>query len=72
MIREPSTAPYPYDPQTKTITLPVAVRDEVVQLVVAGNNVAAIQRVLQLIGAGPKISKDDVDTLERIRTPRHG
>ena len=72
MTREKSTPPYPYDPRTDTITLPVDVQNEVVQLVAAGNNVAAIQRVLQLTGAGLNISKDYVDTLERTRTPRRG
>ncbi len=72
MTREQSTPPYPYDPKTDTITLPVDVQNEVVKLVAAGNKVAAIQRVLQLTGAGLKISKDYVDTLERTRTPRRG
>ncbi len=70
MSRKPSTPPYPYDPKTDTITLPVDVQNEVVKLVATGNKVAAIQRVLQLTGAGLKISKDYVDTLERTRTPR--
>ena len=72
MSRKPSTPPYPYDPKTDTITLPVDVQNEVVKLVAAGNKVAAIQRVLQLTGAGLKILKDYVDTLERTRTPRRG
>ncbi len=70
MTREQSTPPYPYDPKTDTITLPVDVQQEVIQLVAAGNKVAAIQRVLQLTGAGLKVSKDYVDTLERTRTSR--
>ncbi len=70
MTSEQSTPPYPYDPKTNTITLPVDVREEVVKLAAAGNKVAAIQRVLQLTGAGLKISKDYVDTLGRTRTPR--
>jgi hypothetical protein len=63
---EPSPPPYPYDERTDTISLPVEVEEELRRLVATGGKVKAVKRVRSLTGAGLKVSKDYVDTLEEL------
>jgi len=49
---------YPYDKRADTITLPPEIENEIRQLVRSGNRIEAMKRVLELTGAGLKVSKD--------------
>ncbi len=64
MTREEPTPLYPYDERTNRISLPAEIEKELRQLVATGNKIEAMRRVLQLTGAGLKVSKDYVDQLE--------
>ena len=64
MTREESSQPYPYNERTNTVKLPPDIEKELRQLVAAGNKIEAMKHVLQLTGAGLKVSKDYVDQLE--------
>ena len=54
---------YPYNQKTNEIHLPDEIVADLKFLLLAGNKVAAIQRVAELTGAGLRISKDYVDAL---------
>jgi ribosomal protein L7/L12 len=58
-----STPPYPYNKRTDTITLPPEIEKELRQLVLSGNKIEAMRRVLKLTGAGLRVSKDYLDSL---------
>ena len=60
-----SKPPYPYDPVTGTILLPDPIKEELRRLIARGDKIGAMKRVLELTGAGLKISKDYVDGLAR-------
>jgi ribosomal protein L7/L12 len=63
-MREKKAAPrFPYNKKTETITLPKDIEDEIHQMVLAGNKVAAVKKVFDLTGAGLRISKEYVDSL---------
>jgi ribosomal protein L7/L12 len=55
---------YPYDKKTNTIHLPEEVVIDLKFLIVAGNKVEAVKRVAELTGAGLRVSKDFVDSLQ--------
>jgi hypothetical protein len=61
--REPMEPLYPYDQKTNTIALPDDLEEEVRQLVLSGRKPAAMKRVIELTGAGLRVSKDYVDSL---------
>ncbi|MCI5219722.1 MAG: hypothetical protein D3914_11185 [Candidatus Electrothrix sp. LOE2] len=54
---------YPCDKKIGKITLPEEVEYEIRQLAEEGKVPLAVQKVLELTGAGLRISKDYVDTL---------
>ena len=54
---------YPYNQKTNEIHLPDEIVADLKFFLLAGNKVAAIQRVAELTGAGLRISKDYVDAL---------
>jgi ribosomal protein L7/L12 len=58
-----STPPYPYNKRTDTIALPPEIEKELRQLVLSGNKIEAMRRVLKLTGAGLRVSKDYLDSL---------
>lgn len=58
---------YPYDQKTDKIILPPDVEKEIRELVRRGNKIEAIRRVIDLSGAGLKVSKDYVDQFETTR-----
>jgi len=60
-----SKAPYPFDSKTEKILLPSAVDDELKLLLDAGKKLAAVNRVMELTGAGLRLAKDYVDALAR-------
>jgi hypothetical protein len=62
MTKKP-VPPYPYDQRTDTITLPLDIEKQVRQLVLSGNRLEAMRRVMDLTGAGLKVSKDYIDGL---------
>jgi len=62
-VRDKTPPPFPYDPQTNTITLPYEIESELRHLVMTGRKVEAVKRVTQLTGAGLRVSKDYVDGL---------
>ena len=55
--------PYPYNMETGGICLPKKIEGELRELVIAGNKVEAVKRVIRLTGAGLRVSKDYVDSL---------
>ena len=63
MAVQKSPPPFPFDPRTNAIQLPSEVAHELFHLVKVGNKVEAVQRVMELTGAGLKVAKDYVDTL---------
>ncbi len=67
MTTKKTSPPYPYDKRTNTITLPSDIDHELFHLAADGNRVEAIKRVMELTGAGLKVSKDYVDALIRRR-----
>jgi hypothetical protein len=62
MTKKPAP-PYPYDQRTDTITLPPDIEKQVRQMVLSGNRIEAMRRVMDLTGAGLKVSKDYIDGL---------
>jgi ribosomal protein L7/L12 len=56
---------YSYNQKTNEIHLPDEIVADLKFLLLAGNKVAAVQRVAELTGAGLRISKDYVDALLR-------
>ncbi len=58
---------YPYDPVTGQILLPDPIKEELRRMIARGEKIEAMKRVLELTGAGLKISKDYVDELARQR-----
>ena len=56
--------PFPWDKITDTISLPVDVESEIAELISVGDQVRAIKKVMELTGAGLKVSKDYVDSLK--------
>lgn len=56
---------YPYDKETKTITLPKDIKKKIYHLLKAGKKVEAVKRVANLTGASLRVSKDYVDTFEK-------
>lgn len=63
MTGRASTPPFPYDKNTEKIILPENIERELLQIVLAGNKPKAVQKVVELTGAGLKVSKDYVDNL---------
>lgn len=57
-------AQYPYDRKTGTIHLPSEIVDELKFILLTGNKVAAVKRVVELTDAGLRMSKDFVDGLQ--------
>jgi ribosomal protein L7/L12 len=62
-----STPPFPYDEKTEKIILPENIERELLQIVLAGNKPKAVQKVVELTGAGLKVSKDYVDSLNETK-----
>ncbi len=58
---------YPYDAKTDKIIMPTDIEKEIRELVRSGNKIEAMPQVMDLTGAGLKVSKDYVDQFE---TPR--
>jgi ribosomal protein L7/L12 len=58
---------YPYDQKTDQIILPPELEKEIRVLVRGGNKIQAMRQVMDLTGAGLKVSKDYVDQFD---TPR--
>ena len=52
---------YPYDKKTGEIKLPPELELEIANIVKSGDVVAAMRKVMDLTGAGLKISKEYVD-----------
>jgi len=63
---------YPYNQKTDEIHLPDEIVADLKILLLAGNKVAAVQRVAELTGAGLRMSKDFVDDLIRQVKMRSG
>jgi hypothetical protein len=55
---------YPYDRKTDTIQLPPEIVEDLKFTLLAGNKAAAVKRVAELTGAGLRVSKDFVDSLQ--------
>lgn len=55
---------YPYNRKTNKIHLPDEIVADLKFLLLAGNKVAAVKRVAELTGAGLRMSKDYVDSLQ--------
>jgi hypothetical protein len=58
---------YPYDQKSDQITLPPNLEKEIRDLVRGGNNIQAMRQVMDLTGAGLKVSKDYLDQFEKPR-----
>jgi len=69
-VRKNVTPLYPYDPKTNSIQLPEDIEKDLRLLVLMGNKVAAVKRVIELTGAGLRVSKDYVDNLARKQRER--
>ena len=58
---------FPYDAQTDAIHLPHDIEEALRHLVLTGKKVEAFKRVIELTGAGLRVSKDYVDNLAKQR-----
>jgi hypothetical protein len=58
---------YPFDSHTNAIRLPPSIDDKLRGLVLSGNKVEAVKCVIELTGAGLRVSKDYVDSLTKER-----
>ncbi len=58
-------AKYPYDKKTGKIELPAELEDEIKQQAERGDIVTAMNRVMDLTGAGLRYSKDYIDQFRR-------
>ena len=56
--------PFPWDENTNTISLPSDIEREIAELASIGDQVRAIRKLMELTGAGLKVSKDFVDRLK--------
>jgi ribosomal protein L7/L12 len=56
---------YPYDRKTEAIHLPPEIIEDLKFTLLTGNKVAAMKRVIELTGAGLRLSKDFVDELSK-------
>lgn len=56
--------PYPYDPIRSVIRIPVAIENQLIQLVQAGEKPEAMKIVLNLAGTSMRVAKDYVDSLK--------
>lgn len=63
MTSSETSPPFPCDPRTNAIQLPSDVVHELFHLVQDGHKAEAVKRVMELTGAGLKISQNYVDTL---------
>ena len=59
--------PFPWDENTNMISLPSDIEREIAELASVGDQVRAIRKVMELTGAGLKVSKDYVDSLKERR-----
>ena len=55
---------FPWDKNTDTISLPSDIECEIAELASVGDQIRAIRKVMELTGAGLKVSKDYVDSLK--------
>jgi len=55
--------PYPYDKTTGTISLPPEIEKDVLNTALARGVPMAMKKVMELTGAGLKVSKDYIDGL---------
>jgi ribosomal protein L7/L12 len=62
--RAPNPAPpYPYNEKQNLIRIPEEIEQQLRKLVQSGQKVEAIKQVIELTGAGLRVSKDYVDSL---------
>jgi hypothetical protein len=54
---------YPYDKNTDTISLPPALEKDVMDIASSRGVPVAMKKVMELTGAGLKVSKDYIDNL---------
>ena len=54
---------YPYDKTTDTVSLPPEIEKDILNIALAKGVPKAMQKVMELTGAGLKVSKDYVDSL---------
>ncbi len=54
---------YPYDKSTDTISLPPALEKDILNLALAKGVPIAMKKVMELTGAGLKVSKNYIDNL---------
>jgi hypothetical protein len=54
---------YPYDKETDTISLPAEIEKEVKNIALSQGVPLAMKKVMDLTGAGLKVSKDYIDNL---------
>ena len=54
---------HPYDKQTDTISLPLEIEKEVKDIALSQGVPLAMRKVMDLTGAGLKVSKDYIDNL---------
>ena len=57
------TPPYPYDKDTDTISLPPALKKDVLDTALAKGVPVAMKKVMEFTGAGLKVSKSYIDDL---------
>ena len=62
-VRKPVVPLYPYDKESRGISLPAELNEELRQLVVQGQKPKAVKRVTEWTGAGLRMAKDYVDGL---------
>ena len=67
--RKKAVYPFPYNRRTHTISLPAQIERELRRLVSTGKKVEAMKSVISLTGAGLRVSKDYVDTLDLLYAP---
>jgi len=63
LLRKKAVYPFPYNAKTHTISLPAQIERELRGLISTGKKVDAMKRVINLTGAGLRVSKDYVDQL---------
>ena len=57
-VRKPVVPLYPYDKESRGISLPAELNEELRQLVVQGKKPKAVKRVTEWTGAGLRMAKD--------------
>ena len=63
IIRKKTEPTYPYNKETRKISLPKNIEKEIYRMAIREGKPKAMKKVIELTGAGLRVSKDYIDSL---------